>query len=118
MPDKRTIRIPQGARCGSDNEPIYGWKEIPALCAGGLAVHKAVPHKGLYNGRWRWMVTHESSGMALGVLGAMTRARALANMAGALALPFDWTLDEAKTMAALRESRGIVDALRKIGESD
>ena len=113
MPEKRTILIPQGQRCGSSQEPIYGWKETPALCAGGLAVHAA--NKGE---RWRWMVTHESSGLALGVLGAMTRARALANMAAALDLPFDWTLDESQTLKAMRESRGLVDAVRAIGASD
>jgi len=113
MPEKRTILIPQGARVGHDNEPLYGWKETPALCAGGLAVHAA--NKGE---RWRWMVTHESSGLALGVIGAMTRARALANMAAALALPFDWSRDEASTKKALVESRGLVPALRAIGASD
>jgi hypothetical protein len=113
MLEKRTIRIPQGQRCGSSQEPIYGWRETPALCAGGLAVHKALPGT-----RWRWMVTHESSGLALGVIGAMTRARALANMAAALDLPFDWTLDESRTLKALLESRGIVLALRAIGASD
>ena len=111
MPQKRTILIPQGQRCGSSQEPIYGWKETPALCAGGLAVHKG-------GARFAWGVTHESSGLALDVLGAQTRARALANMAAALDLPFDWTLDESRTLKTMRESRGLVDAVRAIGASD
>ena len=111
MLEKRTIRIAQGQRMGPANEPIYGWKETPALCEGGLAVHRG-------GARFAWGVTHESSGLALDVLGAQTRARALANMAAALALPFDWSRDEASTKKALMESRGLVPALRAIGASD
>jgi hypothetical protein len=69
---KKTLRIPLGAKTGPEGRPLYGWHECPADCLSGLAVHKA-----LKGGRWKWMVTHESSGLALGVLGAMTRARAL-----------------------------------------
>lgn len=111
--ERRTIRIPKGARCGPDNEPIYGWHECPAYCAGGLAVHKRTGRD-----RWHWNVTHIASGLSLEVIGAMTKARAVENMRAALALPFDWTRGEAETLAALRESRGIVDAMRRIGESD
>ena len=110
--EKRMIRLARGAKCGPDKQPIYGWHEETAYCEGGLAVHKAM--KGH---RWQWMVTHEASGLSLEVIGAMTKARAVENMRAALALPFDWTRGEAETIAALRESRGIVDAMRRIGES-
>lgn len=110
--ERREIQIPQGARIGSAQEPIYGYETRPAYCASGLAVHKT--GKGA---RWKWMVTHEASGFALGVLGAMTKQRAVENMQAALALDFDWTRNEQETVAALRQSRGIVDAMRKIGES-
>ena len=109
--EKRDVRIPMGARCGSSNEPIYGWHIAPAMCAGGLAAHKAL--KGQH---WKWTVTHEGSGMHISPLCAMTRARALANVRAALALEFDWTRGEADTLAALRAARGIVDACRAIGE--
>jgi hypothetical protein len=111
--EKRMIRLSRGAKCGLQNEPLYGWQEVQAYCEGGLAVHKALPGV-----RWKWMVTHESSGLSMEVIGAMTKARATDNVRAALALPFDWTRDEAATLQALRESRGIVDALRKIGESN
>jgi hypothetical protein len=110
---KRVIRLACGSKVGPDRRPIYGWREETAYCEGGLAVHKAV--KGA---RWRWMVTHELSGLSLDVIGAMIKARAVENMRAALALGFDWTRGEAETIAALRESRGLVDTLRKIGESD
>jgi hypothetical protein len=110
---KNTLRIPLGAKTGPEGRPLYGWHECPADCLSGLAVHKA-----LKGGRWKWMVTHESSGLALGVLGAMTRARALENMRAAVALGFDWTLPEAEALTAMRQSRGLVDALRRIGESN
>ena len=110
--ERREIQIPQGAKIGTAQEPIYGYETRPAYCASGLAVHKT--GKGA---RWKWMVTHEASGFALGVLGAMTKARAVENMQAALTLDFDWTRNERDTIAALRQSRGIVDAMRKIGES-
>ena len=110
---KRTIRIPQGSRCGPDSEPIYGYQERPADCLGGLCVHKT--GKGA---RWRWMVTHEASGLSLDRLGAMTKARAVENMRAAVALDFDWTLPEREALDALRQSRGIVGAITAIGESD
>lgn len=110
---KRDIRIPQGSKIGSNQEPIYGYKIVEAYCKGGLAAHKT--GKGA---RWKWMVTHERSGLALGVIGAMTKSRAVENMEAALALNFDWTLDEQETIAALREAPGVVVALRRVGESD
>lgn len=110
-PERRTISIPRGAKIGSDQRPIYGLETMPADCAGGLAVHKALPGH-----RWRWMVSHESSGLCLDRIGAMTKARALENMQAALALPFDWTRGESETLAALRTSRGIVDAITSIGQ--
>lgn len=111
MPDivKRTITIPQGAKIGPDGRPIYGAIKVPADCLAGLAVHKD-----LGGSRWKWMLTHESSGMKLDRLGAMTKARAVENMRLATALPFDWTLPEKETLEALRESRGIVDAISQI----
>lgn len=108
----RTIRIPQGAPTGPSQEPIYGWHETPAYCLKGLAVHKA-----LRGERWKWMVTHEASGFKLERIGAMTRARALENMRAAVALDFDWTQGEKDTLNALRQSRGIVDAITRIGQS-
>lgn len=111
--EKREIRIPMGAPCGPSQEPIYGWQVLPATCAGGLAVHKALP-----GSRWKWMVTHEASGLKLDRIGAMTRARAIENMNAALALDFDWTKGERETLDALRASRGIVDAITKIGEGN
>ena len=109
--EKRNIRIPLGAKFGPSQEPICGWHETEAYCRGGLAVHKA-----LRGARWKWMVTHEASGLSLEVIGANTKRDAAANMEKALDLGFDWSRGEAETIAALRESRGIVDAMRKIGE--
>lgn len=114
MPDvtARTIKIPMGAFVGPERRPLYGWKELPAHCLAGLAVHKALP-----DSRWKWMVTHEASGLKLDRIGAMTKARAIENMRAAVALEFDWTLPERETLDALRASRGIVDAISRIGES-
>jgi len=106
----QTIRIPRGAPCGPEGRPIYGFAEVKAICEGGLAVHKATD-----DGPGRWRVTHVASGLCIGPLNARTRARALTNMRAALALPFDWALDESAVLPALRASRGIVDACRKIG---
>ena len=64
------------------------------------------------------MVTHEASGLSLDRLGAMTKARAVANMRAAVALDFDWTLPEREALDALRQSRGIVDAITAIGNRD
>lgn len=116
MPDKletRTLRIPQGARIGAKQEPIYGYLEREAHCLKGLCVHKT--GKGA---RWRWMVSHEASGLALERLGGLTKAVAVANMRAALALNFDWTKGEAETIAALRSRRDIVDAITAIGNRD
>lgn len=109
----REIRIPRGARIGLSNEPIYGWETLPGYCLKGLTVHKAL--KGT---RWKWMVTHEASGLKLDRIGAMTKARAVENMRAAVALPFDWTKGERETLDALRASRGIVDAISEIGVRD
>ena len=111
--EKREIRIPRGAPCGPKGEPIYGWEVLPAYCLKGLAVHKA-----LKGSRFKWMVTHEASGLKLDRIGAMTRVRAIENMKAAVALPFDWTKGERETLGALRASRGIVDAITKIGAGD
>lgn len=109
--EKRKIKLARGAKTGPENQPIYGWHEVDAYCKGGLAVHKA-----LKGDRWKWTVTHEASGLALTWIGANTKSDTVANMEKALALNFDWTRGEAETIAALRESRDIVDAFRKIGE--
>lgn len=103
---KREIKIPQGAKIGSSQEPIYGYKIVEAYCKGGLAVHK---------GKGGWIVSHELSGLSLGVLGAKTKNRAVENMEAALALDFDWTRDEQETIAALRQTKGIAEALYHIG---
>jgi hypothetical protein len=111
--ERREIRIPRGAPIGPSQEPIYGWAVLPAYCLKGLAVHKALKGE-----RWKWTVTHEASGMKLDRIGANTKARAVDNMRAAVALPFDWTQDERKTLDALRASRGIVDAITTIGRSN
>jgi hypothetical protein len=108
--ERRTIQIPQGAPIGPDRRPIYGYAERAAYCAGGLAVHKTG------NGaRWRWMVTHEASGLALEALGAMTHKAAMTNMHAALALDFDWTRGRVETLDALKNRRDVVDAIKAIG---
>lgn len=112
-PVRRVVLIPQGAKIGPEAKPIYGYEERPADCLGGLCVHKT--GKGA---RWKWMVTHEASGMCIERLGTITKARAMENMQAALALDFDWTLPERETLDALRQSRGIVDAVTRIGESN
>lgn len=111
--ERRTVRIPQGARMGAKQEPIYGYQERPADCLAGLCVHRT--GKGA---RWRWMVSHVASGLALERLGGMTKAVAVANMRQAVALDFDWTRGEAETLAALRERRDVVDAITTIGNRD
>lgn len=108
--EKRVIAIPQGARVGSDQKPIYGFKDVVAYCSDGLAVHRA--NRGA---RWRWTVTHIESGLGLTVLGAMTKTLAVENMERALALDFDWTLDEKKTFAAMRENPTIAASIKSIG---
>lgn len=113
MPERRTIKIPMGRPVGLDQRPIYGYHETPAYCLAGLAVHKALP-----GSRHKWMVTHEGSGLALERIGASTKTRALENMQAAIALPFDWTKGESETLAALRASRGIVDAITRIGAAE
>lgn len=107
--ERRTIKLSSGAKIGPDQRPIYGYRETPADCAGGLAVHKAAPGH-----RWRWMVTHEASGLCLDRIGAMTKAQALDHMQRALALPIDWTKGEAETVAALRANRAIMDGINAI----
>lgn len=109
--ERREIRIPRGAKSGPSQEPIYGYETLPAYCLKGLAVHKALKGE-----RWKWMVTHEKSGLKLDRIGAMTKARAVENMQAAVALPFDWTKGERETLDALRASRGIVDAITAIGQ--
>lgn len=111
--EKRVISIPQGAKCGPAQKPIYGFKDVDAYCSGGLAVHKTGR-----GARWRWTVTHIASGLGLTNLGAMTKALAVANMERALALEFDWTLDEKKTFAAMREDPTIAASIRAIGNRD
>lgn len=111
--ERRKIRIPRGAPSGPKGEPIYGWEVLPAYCLKGLAVHKS-----LKGSRWKWMVTHEASGLKLDRIGAMTKARAVENMQAAVALPFDWAKGERETLAALRASRGIVDSISEIGGSN
>ena len=108
-----TIRIPQGARIGAAQEPIYGYQERSADFLKGLCVHKT--GKGA---RWRWMVSHAASGLALERLGGMTKTVALENMRKAAALDFDWTQGEADTLAALRIRRDVVDAITSIGNRD
>jgi hypothetical protein len=108
------VRIPRGARIGPASEPIYGYETVKAESCAGLAVHKAVGHKP----RWRWMVTHVASGMSLENLGGPTKAVAADNMRRALTLDFDWTQGEVETLAALRDRRDIVDAVRAIGNRD
>ena len=107
---KRTIKIPMGAPIGPEQKPIYGYLEIEAYCQDGLAVHKALKWS-----KWKWTITQESSGLKLERIGAMTKARAIENMQLALALPFNWKLPEKETLDALRQSRGIIDAISNIG---
>lgn len=110
--EKKTIRIPLGAKIGPKQEPIYGYEEALAYCKDGLAVHRAVGR----GSRWKWSVTHINSGMKIDAIGANTKRDAEANMNAALALNFDWTMSEADTMAALRANRWVTDEIRRIGE--
>lgn len=109
-PERRTIAIPRGAKIGPEQRPMYGYGEVTAYCAGGLAAHKSLPGT-----RWKWQITHEASGMRIDLLGAMTCRDAIANMQAAIAIDFDWTQGEAETVAALRTRRDVVDAIRAIG---
>lgn len=109
IPERRTITIPRGAKIGPEQRPIYGYEEVTAYCAGGLAAHKA-----LKGNRWKWQITHEASGMKIDFLGAMTCRDAIANMQAALAIGFDWTQGEEETVAALKSRRDVVDAIRAI----
>ena len=111
---KRDIKIPRGAKIGSNQEPIYGYEIVPAYCAGGLAVHKSVGK----SQRWKWTVSHESSGLSLAVIGGMTKTQAVENMKRALEIDFDWTLDEDETISALRQNRHVVDAIQRIANHD
>lgn len=108
--EKRIIRIPQGARIGPEQKPIYGFVEIEAFCARGLCVHRDPARPKI------WNVTHESSGLRISPLEATTKKRALENMQAALCLEFDWAMPEKETLAAMRESRGLVDAIWKIAQ--
>lgn len=110
--EPQTIRIPQGAKTGPRQDPIYAWAETPAYCLNGLAVHKSLGRRP----RWKWTVTHIGSGLQIECLGGRTKAEAEANMRAALDLPFDWTRGEDETLKAMRETPGIGAALRKIGE--
>lgn len=108
--ERREIAIPKGARVGPERRPMYGFETVRAECLKGLCVHKAIA--GDPPG---WLVAHEKSGLKIGPLTASTKARAVENMKAAAALNFDWTRDEDATLAALHQSRGIVDAVRAIG---
>ena len=105
-----TLAIPRGAKIGPDAKPIYGYENVTATVDRGLAVHKAVG-KGP---RWKWTITHVSTGFALERIGAMTKKQALENMERALALPVDWTLPEAEIFKVLREDRRIMDGINAI----
>lgn len=107
-----TLRIPQGAKTGPEQKPIYGYLEAAAYSLGGLAVHKSLGRRP----RWKWSVTHIGSGLMIECLGGGAKAEAEANMRAALALDFDWTQGEKETLKAMRETPGIGAALRKIGE--
>lgn len=103
------LAIPRGAKIGPDAKPIYGHSTVDAVVRDGLAVHKA-----LKGNRWKYMVTHVASGLALDRIGAMTRKAALDHMERALALPIDWTKGEAETIATLRKDRRIMDGINAI----
>lgn len=105
----KTIRIPRGAKIGSDQEPIYGWLEMEADCEGGLAVHKSPD-----GFRPKWRVTHAASGLRMNI-DAETKRRALQNREAALALPVDWTAPQADVLDVFRQSRNLFDELRRIG---
>ena len=112
--ETRTIRITtMECPVGIGQKPIYVHHDIRATCLKGLCVHKD-----LKGSRWKWMITHEASGLSIERIGATTKARAMQNMQAAIALPIDWTLGESAVLAALRASPGIRDALTRIGESN
>lgn len=110
--ETREIQIPRGALVGPEKRPLYGYATVKAKCLDGLAVHKA-----LGKARWKWMVTHEASGMCIERLGAMTQRDALDRMRRALALDFDWARPAADVLAEMRERRDVVDAVNEIAAS-
>lgn len=103
------LAIPQGAKIGPEAKPIYGFKEVSATAERGLAVHKT--GKGA---RWKWMVTHIQSGLALERIGAMTKREALENMRRALELPINWDQSEGEVISILRTDRRIIDGINEI----
>lgn len=107
------LAIPRGAKIGPDARPIYGYAEVEAIEERGLAVHKSLGRT-----RWRWMVTHVSSGLCLDRIGAMTKKAALENMRRALELPIDWTMPEQEVFAVLRTDRRIMDGINAIATHD
>lgn len=108
--EKITLRIPQGANIGSEQKPIYGYKEIEAIAKGGLAVHRINGDSG------PWTVTHIKSLLRISVLGSKSKKRAIQNMEKALALNFDWNLPEKETLDAMRATHGIRNSLIAIGD--
>ena len=111
--ETRYIQIPRGAFVGSEQRPIYGYKTVRAKCLKGLAVHKA--NKGH---RWKWMLTHEASGLCLEMLGAMTQKQALDNMRRATDIDFDWSAPRDSVIEGLKTRREVFDALRAIANHD
>lgn len=110
--EKIILNIPMGAKMGKDREPIYGYKEVIAETNGqGLAIHR------LNGGSGPWTVIHINSGLRISILGAKTKKRAIENMLSALALDFDWNQSEEDTLAAVRTTPGIRDALISIGNA-
>lgn len=110
--EKITLNIPMGAKMGPAQEPVYGYKEIIAETNGqGLAIHRLNGNSG------PWTVVHINSGMRISILGAKTKKRAIENMLSALALDFDWNQSEEDTLAAVRTTPGIRDALISIGDA-
>ena len=107
------LAIPRGAKKGPYARPIYGYAEVEAIEERGLAVHKSLGVT-----RWRWMVTHVSSGLCLDRIGAMTKKAALENMRRALELPIDWTMPEQDVIAVLRTDRRIVEGINAIANHD
>lgn len=108
--EKITLNIPMGAKIGTDQKPIYGYKEVIAETTGqGLAIHRINGDSG------PWTVTHVNSKLRISVLGAKTKRRAIENMLAALALDFDWNQSEEDTLVAMRTTPGIRNALISIG---
>lgn len=111
--ETRDIQVPQGAFVGPDQQPIYGYKTVPAKCLKGLCVHKA--NRGH---RWKWMLTHEASGLCLEMLGAMTQKQAIEHMRRATDIDFDWTAPRDAVIERLKTRRAVFDALRAIANHD